>query len=327
MIATMNFFKWFGDKFTFLNQSYQRFITWFVEHQRRNLLVIFGIFMLVAVSVTILVSVVPRPSNIPSTPLNTPMPFGSMNKSATLAKSAFNPKNGVLELHYRIANGGDSKNQFVDINNIYFTAIADTKGRKVKGYYIPTSNNTMVVKFTNLSPKFNVVTVTAHDKNINTNKIDAPNSASAIASSSNATKASQSEINQGKFTVNRDKVSYSNTLRDASQRTLTIEEYQDKIANQNEVIGKNKQAIASYQKAIEQQTDAIKELAKQQVNTTDSSLQTSIENARSSITQIRSQISEARNNIGNAKTKVETYEATIKQVKKGHSQLPKTKEI
>ncbi|MET3357726.1 UNVERIFIED_ORG: chromosome segregation ATPase [Leuconostoc holzapfelii] len=164
-------------------------------------------------------------------------------------------------------------------------------------------------------------------KNINTNQIDAPNSASAIASSNNATKAPQSEINQGKFTVNRDKVAYSITLTDASQRTLTIDEYQDKIANQNEVIGKNKQAIASYQKAIEQQTDAINDLEKQQVNTADSLLQTSIENARSSITQIRSQISEARNNIGNAKSKVESYEATIQQVKKGHSQLPKTKEI
>ncbi|MCK8605767.1 hypothetical protein LNP18_06565 [Leuconostoc citreum] len=326
MIATVNFFKWILDRFSWINKSWHKFSHWFVENQRKNLLRIFGFFVLVAVSSVILVSVVPRPSNLPSTPLNTPKTFGNLNKSATLTESKFNPKNGVLQLYYTINEGADTKNTCLDISQISFTAIADRGGKKVTAFYIPTSSNTMVVQFKNLNPKFNAVTITAHDKGINTAAVEAPSSYSS-SSSSSLKNSNSVKANEGKFIVNRDKLSLSNELDFLNQSQLEIEEYHLKIANQRNVIKLNETAITEYQKGIEQQNDLIKGIEKQQANSTDDTLQNSIDNARNTITQIRSKISDAQNNISHSREQIQDYIKTISRVENGHTQLPKGKKI
>ncbi|WP_349550030.1 hypothetical protein [Leuconostoc pseudomesenteroides] len=326
MIATINFFKWIVSKFSWISKTWHKFSHWFVENQRKNLLRIFFLFVGVAISSVVLVSVVPRPSNLPSTPLNTPKTFGNLNKSATLTQSKFNPKNGVLQLHYTFNEGADTNNSYLDISQISFTAIADRGGKKVTAFYIPTSPNTMVVQFKDLNPKFNAVTLIAHDKGINTSSVEAPSS--VISSSSSGSKKTNAvKANEGKFIVNRDKLTQSNELVFANQKQLEIEEYQTKIFAQRKVISLNEKAITSYQKGIEQQNDLIKGMEKQQANSTDSTLQTSIDNARNTVVQIRSKISDAQNNIGHAREQIKEYNKTISKVKKGHTQLPKGKEI
>lgn len=326
MIATMNFFKWFVDKFAWIERSVKNFTTWFSEHQRRNLVLVFGLFFSFAALLTILVSVVPRPSNIPSTPLNTPVSFGTLNKSATLTQATYNPKNGVMSLHYTIADGSEASQNYVDISQVKFTAITDHGGDQVTGKYIPTSNNTVVVQFKNLSHKFNAVTVTAHDKSVNTSAIEAPSSSSIATSSSKKNKQTKND-DLGKFTINRDKVSVSNTLTAVSQNSLEISEYQNKIKGENSVIAKNEKAIIQYQKAIDQEEDAIKNYQKQLADSSDSTTQTSIETARGNITQIRSQIGDAQNNISRAQSQIADFEKTISRVKAGHSRLPKAVEM
>lgn len=73
-----------------------------IENQRRVLLSIFGSLIFVAFAATVAVRVTPRPSNIPSTPLNTAVTFGSLNKTATLTATKFNEKNGVMALRFTI---------------------------------------------------------------------------------------------------------------------------------------------------------------------------------------------------------------------------------
>ncbi|RDG16257.1 hypothetical protein DQM12_00985, partial [Leuconostoc mesenteroides subsp. mesenteroides] len=143
------------DKFRNVFQRFSRFGTWFLEHQRRNLIGIFSIFVMIAFGATVLVSITPRPSNLPSTELNTPVSFGTLNKTASLTKSVFNKNNGVLELHYTISDGSVSDQDLVDISKIKFTAMTDHGDNQVTGRVVPTSNNTVVVQFKNLSHNFN----------------------------------------------------------------------------------------------------------------------------------------------------------------------------
>jgi|GEM_PF-1341061 hypothetical protein len=282
-----------ADKFKNIFQRFSRFGTWFLEHQRRNLIAIFSLFILIAFSTTVIVNITPRPSNLPSTELNTSVSFGTLNKTASLTKSVFNKNNGVLELHYTISDGAVSDQDLVDISKIKFTAMTDHGGNQVTGRVVPTSNNTLVVQFKNLSHNFNAVTLTAFDKSINTATVEAPSS--VVADSSSAKKNTANSNNaSGKFIINRDKVSKSNTLTFATQRELEVSESEAKIAAQQKLISKNTNAIVEYQKAIDQQQSSIKKYQKILAQSDDSDTQTSIDNARDAITQIRTQISDAQ---------------------------------
>ncbi|ABJ62360.1 hypothetical protein PUV52_07435 [Leuconostoc mesenteroides] len=314
------------DKFRNVFQRFSRFGTWFLEHQRRNLIGIFSIFVMIAFGATVLVSITPRPSNLPSTELNTPVSFGTLNKTASLTKSVFNKNNGVLELHYTISDGSVSDQDLVDISKIKFTAMTDHGGNQVTGRVVPTSNNTVVVQFKNLSHNFNAVTLTAHDKSINTATVEAPSS--VVADSSNAKKTTaNSNTANGKFIINRDKVSKSNTLTFATQKELEVNESNDKISAQQKLISKNTNAIVEYQKAIDQQQSSIKKYQKILAQSDDSDTQTSINNARDAITQIRTQVSDAQNNIQRAKTNISQYQKIKKQVEDGKSLLPKPTDL
>ncbi|MCJ2158958.1 hypothetical protein [Leuconostoc mesenteroides] len=314
------------DKFRNVFQRFSRFGTWFLEHQRRNLIGIFSIFVMIAFGATVLVSITPRPSNLPSTELNTPVSFGTLNKTASLTKSVFNKNNGVLELHYTISDGSVSDQDLVDISKIKFTAMTDHGDNQVTGRVVPTSNNTVVVQFKNLSHNFNAVTLTAHDKSINTATVEAPSS--VVADSSNAKKTTaNSNTANGKFIINRDKVSKSNTLTFATQKELEVNESNDKISAQQKLISKNTNAIVEYQKAIDQQQSSIKKYQKILAQSDDSDTQTSINNARDAITQIRTQVSDAQNNIQRAKTNISQYQKIKKQVEDGKSLLPKPTDL
>ena len=287
-------------KFTNIFQKFSQFDAWFLEHQRRNLIGIFSLFILIALGTTALVSITPRPSNLPSTGLNTPVSFGTLNKTASLTKSVFNKNNGVLELHYTISDGAVSDQDLVDISKIKFTAMTDHGGNHVTGRVVPTSNNTLVVQFKNLSHSFNAVTLTAHDESINTAIVEAPSSVSSDSSSAKKTNEN-SNTSSGKFIINRDKVSKSNTLTFATQKELEVSESDVKISAQQKLISKNTNAIVEYQKAIDQQQDSIKKYQKILAQSDDSESQSSINNARDTITQIRTQVSDAQNNIQRAK--------------------------
>ncbi|WP_270314153.1 hypothetical protein [Leuconostoc citreum] len=326
MTATLNFFKWFADRFDWLNKKYHDLTTWHLEHQRRNLIGIFSLFTLIAFGTTVMVSITPRPSNLPSTELNTPVSFGTLNKTASLTKSVFNKNNGVLELHYTISDGAVSDQDLVDISKIKFTAMTDHGGNQVTGRVVPTSNNTLVVQFKNLSRNFNAVTLTAHDKSINTATVEAPSSVVADSSSAKKTTANSS-TDSGKFIINRDKVSKSDTLTFATQQELEVSESDAKISAQQKLISKNMNAIVEYQKAIDQQQDTIKKYQKILAQSDDSGTQTSIDNARDTMTQIRTQISDAQNNIQRAKTNISQYQTTKKQVQDGKSLLPKPTDL
>ena len=311
-----------ADKFRNIFKRFSRFGTWFLEHQRRNLIAIFSLFILIAFSTTVMVNITPRPSNLPSTDLNTPVSFGTLNKTASLTKSVFNKNNGVLELHYTISDGSVSDQDLVDISKIKFTAMTDHGGNQVTGHVVPTSNNTLVVQFKSLSHNFNAVTLTAHDKSINTATVEAPSSISAESSRTKKT-ATDTNTSSGKFIINRDKVSKSNTLTFASQKELEVSESEAKIAAQQKLISKNTNAIVQYQKAIDQQQSSIKKYQKILAQSDDSDTQTSIDNARDAITQIRTQISDAQKNIQRAKTNITQYQKTRKEVQEGKSLLPK----
>ncbi|MGX4593637.1 hypothetical protein JNUCC76_06820 [Leuconostoc sp. JNUCC 76] len=315
-----------ADKFRTIFQRFSRFGTWFLEHQRRNLIAIFSLFILIAFGTTVLVSITPRPSNLPSTELNTPVSFGNLNKTASLTESVFNKNNGVLELHYTISDGSVSDQDLVDISRIKFTAMTDHGGNQVTGRVVPTSNNTLVVQFKNLSHNFNAVTLTAHDKSINTATVEAPSSVVADSSSAKKT-AANSNTASGKVIINRDKVSKSNSLTFATQRELEVSESEAKIAAQQKLISKNTNAIVEYQKAIDQQQASIKKYQKILAQSDDSDTQTSINNARDAITQIRTQVSDAQNNIQRAKTNISQYQKTKKQVEDGKSLLPKPTDL
>lgn len=315
-----------ADKFRNFFQRFSRFGTWFLEHQRRNLIAIFSLFILIAFSTTVMVNITPRPSNLPSTELNTPVSFGTLNKTASLTKSVFNKNNGVLELHYTISDGAVSDQDLVDISKIKFTAMTDHGGNQVTGRVVPTSNNTLVVQFKNLSHNFNAVTLTAHDKSINTATVEAPSSVSAESSSTKKT-ATDTNTASGKFIINRDKVSKSKTLTFATQKELEVSESEAKIAAQQKLISKNTNAIVEYQKAIDQQQSYIKKYQKILAQSDDSDTQTSIDNARDAITQIRTQISDAQKNIQRAKTNISQYQKTKKQVQEGKSLLPKPTDL
>lgn len=315
-----------ADKFRNMFQRFSRFGTWFLEHQRRNLIGIFSLFILIAFGTTVMVNITPRPSNLPSTELHTPVSFGTLNKTASLTKSVFNKNNGVLELHYTISDGAVLDQDLVDISKINFTAITDHGGNQVTGRVVPTSNNTLVVQFKNLSHNFNAVTMTAHDKSINTATVEAPSSVSAESSSAKKTTANSNSAS-GKFIINRDKVSKSNTLTFATQKELEVSESEAKIAAQQKLISKNTNAIVEYQKAIDQQQSSIKKYQKILAQSDDSDTQTSIDNARDAITQIRTQISDAQKNIQRAKTNISQYQKTKKQVQEGKSLLPKPTDL
>jgi uncharacterized coiled-coil protein SlyX len=315
-----------ADKFRNMFQRFSRFGSWFLEHQRRNLIAIFSLFILIAFGTTVMVNITPRPSNLPSTELNTPVSFGTLNKTVSLTKSVFNKNNGVLELHYTISDGAVSDQDLVDISKIKFTAITDHGGNKVTGRVVPTSNNTLVVQFKHLSHNFNAVTLTAHDKSINTSTVEAPSSVVADSSSAKKTTAN-SNTASGKFIINRDKVSKSNTLRFATQKELEVSEREAKIAAQQKLISKNTNAIVEYQKAIDQQQSSIKKYQKILAQSDESDTQTSVDNARDAITQIRTQISDAQKNIQRAKTNISQYRKTKRQAQEGKSLLPKPTDL
>lgn len=305
-----------------LSQRFGHFGTWFLENQRRNLVGIFSIFVFIALAATVLVTITPRPSNLPSTALNTPVPFGTLNKKASLTKSVFNKNNGVLELHYTVADGAVSNQNLVDISKINFTAKADHGGNQVTGRVVPTSNNTIVIQFKNLSKNFNAVILTAHDTSINTATVDAPKNVSSTSSDSKKTGGS-TNITSGKFIVNRDKVANSNSLKFSTQKELALTETDAKISAQQTLIDQNTDAIVEYQKAIDQQESAIKKYQKALAQSDDSDTQTSIENAREAITQTRTQISDAQANIQRAKSSINDYKKTKKQIQEDQTILPK----
>jgi len=315
-----------ANKIKSLLAHFGNFSDWFLEHQRRNLIGIFSLFILIAFSTTVLVTVTPRPSNLHSTELNTPISFGTLNKTASLTKSVFNKNNGVLELHYTISDGAVSDQDLVDISKIKFTATTDHGGNQVTGRVVPTSNNTVVVQFKNLSHKFNAVTLTAQDKSINTAAVEAPSSVSSDTSSNKKTKSSNHDAS-GKFIINRDKVSKSNTLTFVTQKELEISEGDVKITAQQKLISKNTKAIVAYQKAIDQQESAIKNYQKMLTQSDNSDTQTSIDNARDAITQIRTQISNAQSNIQHAKANINETQKSKTQVQEGKSLLPRPTDL
>ncbi|CUW06017.1 hypothetical protein [Leuconostoc gasicomitatum] len=309
-----------------IGSKIDQFKNWFLEHQRRNIIAIFLSFVFVAMATTVGVIITPRPSNLPSTPLYTAVPFGTLNKSATLTKSVFNEKNGVLELHYTIYDGGESNQSFVDISKVYFTVIADRGGQLVTAKSVPTSNNTVVVQFKNLSHNFNAVKVTAHDKDIDTATVEAPSSVIASSSSSNKSVAKSSQ-DLGLFIINRDKVTHSNAITTTSQKALELSEYQRKVSDEKKVISKNMTAIESYEKAITQQNETIKNYNKQLTETTTNDSQTSIDKARDTLKQIRDKIGDAQQNIIRGKTNIAEYQRTITRVESGTNVLPNPTEI
>lgn len=315
----LNFFK-------YLTRRFSHFGTWFLENQRRNLVGVFGIFILIAFSATVLVTITPRPSNLPSTALNTAVPFGTMDKSGSLTKSVFNNSAGILELHFTIFDGSVSDQDLVDISKIKFTATTDHGGDQVTGRVVPTSNNTVVIQFKNLNHNFNAVTVVANDKSINTATIDAPSSVSVEGSGKTKTTASGQNVG-GKFTINRDKVTASNTLLFENQKELEVSESDAKIAAQRKLIAKNNDAIIEYQKAIDQQNASVKKYQAILAQSNDSDTQTSIENARDQITQIRTQIGEAQSNIQHAESNIGQYQKTKKQIQEGNTILPKPTDL
>lgn len=297
-----------------------------IENQRRVLLTIFGSLVFVALAATVAVRVTPRPSNLPSTPLNTAISFGSLSKTATLNAKAFNEKNGVMQLQFTIFDGSESSQKFIDINNIAFSAITEKGGGKVTASSIPTSNNTVVVQFNNLSPKFNSITVNVEDKNINTASIEAPSSTNSSSSQPSVGKQSKKD-ELGKFVINRDTVTHSDTLSFATQKKLQLTEYSRKIKDQKKVIAKNKIAISEYEKAIKQQENTIKNYQKQLAENTSDDSQTNIDNAREDIKQIRVKIGDAQQNISKSNTNINDFERTIKRVKAGQNTLPKPRDL
>ena len=297
-----------------------------IENQRRFLLTIFSSLVFVALAATVAVRVTPRPSNLPSTPLNTAISFGSLNKTATLNATAFNEKNGVMQLRFTIFDGSESNQKFIDINNIAFSAITEKGGGKVTASSIPTSNNTVVVQFKNLSSKFNSITVNVEDKNINTAIIEAPSSTSSSSSQPAVGKQSKKD-ELGKFVINRDTVTHSDTLSFATQKTLQLTEYSRKIKDQKKIIAKNEIAISEYEKAIKQQENTIKNYQKQLAENTGDDSQTNIDNAREDIKQIRVKIGDAQQNISKSNTNISDFERIIKRVKAGQNTLPKPRDL
>ena len=297
-----------------------------IENQRRVLLSIFGSLIFVAFAATVAVRVTPRPSNIPSTPLNTAVTFGSLNKTATLTATEFNERNGVMALRFTIFDGNESNQKFVDISNIKFTAVTNKGGNKVTARSVPTSNNTVVVQFKNLSPKFNSLTVQVIDKNINTANIEAPSSTSLSSSQAKVAKQNQNQ-DLGKFVINRDTISHSKTLSFNSQKALQLAEYSRKIKAQRKIIAENEFAISEYEKAIKQQESTIRNYQKQLAENTADDSQTNIDNARDSIKQIRVKIGDAQQNIRQSNANISDFERTIKRVKSGQSILPKPRDL
>ncbi|MFR4248908.1 MAG: hypothetical protein ACLT1L_03575 [Leuconostoc lactis] len=297
-----------------------------IENQRRFLLTIFSSLVFVALAATVAVRVTPRPSNLPSTPLNSAISFGSLNKTATLNATAFNEKNGVMQLRFTIFDGNEANQKFIDINNIAFSAITEKGGGNVTASAIPTSNNTVVVQFKNLSPKFNSITVSVADKNINTASIETPSSTSSSSSQQTIGKQSKGQ-DLGKFVINRDTITHSNTLSFDTQKTLELAEYNRKIKGQKQIISKNESAISEYEKAIKQQENTIKNYQKQLAESTDDDSQTNIDNAREEIKQIRIKIGDAQQNISKSKTNINDFKRIIKRVNAGQSMLPKPRDL
>lgn len=321
MIIIYNFVDALFNVWESVSLKIDQFKVWFLEHQRRNLIAIFSSFVFIAIATTLAVVVTPRPSNLPSTSLYTAVPFGTLNKSATLTKSVFNAESRVLELHYTIYDGGESNQNFVDISKIFFTAITDHGGSQVTARSVPTSNNTVVVQFKNLSNKFNAVTIIAHDKNINTATVEAPSS--VVAASASSQKSSpKSNADSGRFTINRDKVAHSSSLSFASQKQLQLTEYDKKIGDEKQVISQNKSAIKSYEKAINQQNSTVKNYERQLAETTKTDSQTSIDNAHDNIQQIRSKIGDAQQNIQKSQANISDFQHTMDRVKTDINVLP-----
>lgn len=59
----------------------------------------------------------------------------------------------------------------------------------------------------------------------------------------------------------------------------------------------------------------------------ESDTQTSIDNARNQTTQIRTQMNEAQSNIQRAKSNIDQYQKTKKQIREGHTSLPKPTDL
>lgn len=294
----------------------------FHEHQRRNLLKIFLGFCAVSVGTIILANVMPRPSNVASTELNTPVTFGTLGKSAELTKTSFNNKNGVLQMNFVVSDSSVNDEDLVNLKHIKVTAVMDHGGSRVTGKVMPTSNNTLVVQFENLSARFNAVTVNLQDKNIDEGGITTPDNVTASSDEKNV----KSSDTVGKFTVNRDKVKTIENLEAEDQIVLAKKEYDHKISAQKELIKSNRNAIAKYNKAIIQNKATIATYMKR-TSATDSdnnnSIQDGIKQLDDKIVQDRQQVAQANENISTAKRRIIDYQSTKKSISSGKSILLK----
>lgn len=301
----------------------------YIENQRawiRNIgLSILGL----AIGVTILNLMLPRPSHFDSTPLNQQMTVGTQAKSATLTQREFNAKQGVLQLNFSLSddNNGNT-DSLVNVSDFNFQAVAEHGGSHVNGQVIPTSDNTVIVRFNHLARGFNAVFVSISDKQIDPSQITNPDNTAALSSAKKSTSAAPKS--NATFVINRDKVATNNVLKMVSQKQLALQEYDHKISLENKLIKINQASMKKLNQAIKQSLSTLQTYQNQLQKSGDdseNSLTQSIQKVQDNIQEALSGITAAQQNITKAKADKSDLLKTKSAIQSNKITLPKVRNL
>lgn len=310
------------QRFSFIWQKVKRR---FREKRRRYLLRFF--WFLVAGSILMIagVNLFPHPSNKPNTPLYSSTSFGDQGKMVQITKRLYNPQTGTAQFDFQINDAAtdNNNNSFIDFSKVDIDVLPTHGGDHLAGTIIPTSANTVTVLFSHLDKNFTSLEFHFLDKSINVANVNAPNNVQAAKAKQDTNKDKQNEA----IIVNRDGVKNVHNLKTKSQKQLAINAYDQKIADQKQLILDNQQAIKKYQQAIKDQQEKLQVLQNQPDFGQPESKQTQVQNLQDQLNSIQNNITSASQNIDSAQQTISQYQDVQKRIKTGSFKLLKPKQL
>ncbi|KRN74775.1 hypothetical protein IV73_GL001051 [Weissella kandleri] len=228
-----------------------------------------------------------RPSNMPGAKFNQTQPFGSLGKNVMLTKAIADNKTNTTLLFFDFSNGSETSTDVINWDNVKVDFKGDhwlQSNPPTKAEFIPTSNNTGVIKLRNVKNKYQDFQIIFNDKQIDSSKI--------MAVSNGYSNDQKAEVVQAKFVINRDTPKTENINSSIDQKTLAISENNVKQDEIDKLIKHNQQAIKDLKKSDKQVSADIQALKNQKKISTEGS---DVENIDTQITTKQDVLSESSN--------------------------------
>lgn len=306
------------DDAGFFGRALYKFHVWrdnrrydYYDRQRKNVTLRFAIMFAILFGLIVYQAVNMRNVTTAATELNTALPFGTQGRNVKVTSRVFNRKTGTLLVGLKFTDSGNNLVSDVNMKDFKITA----SGKKIKSgtkVNVPTSENTMVVKVTNLNTDFRTLDLKVKDNSLDVSGLQTE---SSISSSESTSKKHTDKPQVAEIVVSNDhSLKVNNNLTATSQKSLVMAQTKIEVADEKKVIAHNKSVINKWEKAIADREQSIKNTRKNMTTMSADELS----QAKDLIASSQSSINDLRTNIASAKSAIDASNDKIKLLNKAY---------